>query len=391
MTLKVDRREPSKPEDALAYADTMTADVTSRIYRAQEALRAAGIDGLIVTPGSDLRYLTGYEAKPLERLTALSLPAEGDPALVVPALELAEAERSPAALSGMEVVTHGETDDAYGSALTPLYNPETVAVDDHMWAQRVFDLQGRFPDIRWSAAGRLLADLRMRKAPDEVASLRQAGAAIDRVHQRMAEFLKVGRSERESAHLIAEAIIAEGHVSTDFVIVGSGPNGSSPHHSVSDRVIEAGDSVVVDIGGTISDGYCSDSTRTYVVGGQPAAEVIAYYDVLREAQHAQCDYAKPGVSAESVDRVGRTLITDAGFGDYFVHRTGHGIGLETHEEPYIVEGNTLALEPGMAFSIEPGIYLPGRHGARIEDIVVTTDDGLERLNTTSRQLAVLEG
>jgi Xaa-Pro aminopeptidase len=237
----------------------------------------------------------------------------------------------------------------------------------------------------------LLSELRMCKGPDEVAALRQAGAAVDRVHQRMAEFLKVGRTERQAGALIADAIVEEGHAVADFVIVGSGPNGASPHHSLSDRVIEAGDSVVIDIGGTTAEGYCSDCTRTYVVGGEPSSDVTAYYDVLLEAQRAQCDYARPGVTAESIDRVGRTIITDAGYGDNFFHRTGHGIGLQTHEEPYIVEGNDRLLEPGMAFSIEPGIYLPGRHGARIEDIVVTTSDGVERLNRTTRELTVVAG
>ena len=369
----------------------MTADVTSRIRRVQEAMTAGGVDGLIVTPGSDLRYLTGYAAQPLERLTALVVSAADDPRLLVPALEVAEAQRSAGALAGMEVVTHGETDDAYAMAVSFLSGAGTVAVDDHMWSLRVFALTDLLAPARLVAAGALISDLRMRKGADEVASLRLAGQAIDRVHTRMGEFLRVGRSERECAGLIAAAIIDEGHVSADFVIVGSGPNGASPHHSVSERVIGAGDSVVIDIGGSTADGYCSDSTRTYVVGGSPAPEVKEYYEVLLEAQRTQCDYAKPGVSAESVDRIGRQVIADAGFGDYFVHRTGHGIGLETHEEPYIVEGNRLLLEPGMAFSIEPGIYLSGRHGARIEDIVVMTDDGVERLNTTSRQLSVLEG
>ncbi|MEJ7688970.1 MAG: Xaa-Pro peptidase family protein [Nocardioidaceae bacterium] len=369
----------------------MTADLASRIQRVQGALIQAGIDGLVATPGSDLRYLTGYDAKPLERLTALVLPCDGDPVLVVPALEVAEAQRSPAALAGMQIVTHQETDDAYAVAMARLNGAVRVAVDDHMWAQRVVTLQTRYAGVRWTVAGRLLADLRMRKGPDEVASLRHAGAAIDRVHRRMGEFLEVGRTERAAAALIADAIVAEGHVSADFVIVGSGPNGASPHHGVSDRVIESGDTVVIDIGGSTQEGYCSDCTRTYAVGAEPASEVTEYYAVLREAQRDQCDYARPGVTAASVDRVGRTVIRDAGFGDYFVHRTGHGIGLETHEEPYIVEGNDLVLEPGMAFSIEPGIYLPGRHGARIEDIVVTTDDGLDRLNTTTRALTILEG
>jgi Xaa-Pro aminopeptidase len=260
-----------------------------------------------------------------------------------------------------------------------------------MWSIRVFALSDALPSTRLIAAGRLIGVLRMRKGADEVASLRQAGQAIDRVHQRMAEFLHVGRSERDAARLIADAIVAEGHATADFVIVGSGPNSASPHHSVSERVIEAGDSVVIDIGGTTADGYCSDSTRTYVVGGEPSPDVCEYFDVLLEAQRTQCDYAKPGVTAESVDRTGRQIIADAGFGEYFMHRTGHGIGLETHEEPYIVEGNDLVLEPGMTFSIEPGIYLTGKHGARIEDIVVTTEDGADRLNTTNRELTVLPG
>lgn len=369
----------------------MTPDVTGRSQRAQVAMAGAGLDALVIAPGPDLRYLTGYDAVPLERLTALVLPASADPVLVVPVLEAAEAERSPAALAGMEVVTHGETDDAHRIAVEQVKGAARVAVDDHMWAVRMLALRSALPTAEFVVAGPVLSELRMRKGPDEVAALRRAGAAIDAVHDRMEEFLKVGRTERQAAALIAEAIVEAGHARADFVIVGSGPNGASPHHSISDRVIGAGDSVVIDIGGTTSDGYCSDSTRTYVVGGEPDPEVADYYAVLLAAQRTQCDHAAPGVSAESVDRVGRAVISDAGFGDLFFHRTGHGIGLETHEEPYIVEGNGLLLEPGMAFSIEPGIYITGRHGARIEDIVVTTDDGIERLNTTTRELRVLAG
>jgi Xaa-Pro aminopeptidase len=369
----------------------MTADLASRIARAQDAMAGAGVDTLIVTPGADLRYLTGYAAMPLERLTALILPAAGDPVLLVPELEAPEAERSPAALVGMTVQSHGELDDAYAAVRALVGSSASMAVDDHMWATRVFELDAALPDATLRAAGSILAGLRLIKGADEVASLRQAGAAIDRVHSRMGEFLKVGITERMAASAIEDAILEEGHATADFLIVGSGPNGSSPHHSVSDRVIEVGDPVVVDIGGSTADGYCSDSTRTYAVGAEPAEAFLAYYSVLREAQRAQCDYARPGVSAESVDRVGRQIISDAGYGERFLHRTGHGIGLETHEEPYIVDGNTLPLAPGMAFSIEPGIYFAGQHGARIEDIVVTTSDGVERLNTTTRALTVVEG
>jgi Xaa-Pro aminopeptidase len=369
----------------------MTTDVASRIRRTQAAMAAAGVDGLIVSPGPDLRYLSGYAATALERLTALVVPADADPVLLVPELEQAEASRSPAALLGMGIVTHAETDDAHALAMARLPRAVRVAVDDHMWASRLFALQAAAPGTQWRPAGRLLSDLRMRKGSDEIASLRAAGAAIDRVHVRMAEFLRIGLTEREAARLIATAIVEEGHVSADFVIVGSGPNSASPHHSVSDRRLQRGDSVVVDIGGSTADGYCSDCTRTYVVAAEPEPSVTDYYDILAEAQLAQCDFARPGVAAEAVDRVGRAVIREGGYGEAFMHRTGHGIGLETHEEPYIVEGNPLVLEPGMAFSIEPGIYLTGRHGARIEDIVVTTDTGVERLNTTSRDLTVVGG
>jgi Xaa-Pro aminopeptidase len=369
----------------------MTADLASRIKRAQEAMSDAGVDALVVTPGPDLRYLTGYAAMPLERLTAIVLRTTGDPVLLAPELEAAEAQRSPAGLAGMEVRATDETADVYAIVADLIGSADAVAVDDHMWASRVFALQAVVPEASFAAAGPLLSRLRMIKGADEIASLRRAGAAIDRVHSRMSEFLKVGLTERAAGAAIAQAIVDEGHQTADFVIVGSGPNGASPHHSLSDRVIGSGDPVVVDIGGSTSDGYCSDSTRTYAVGARPPSEFADFYAVLRDAQHAQCESARPGVTAEAVDRVGREMIAAAGYGDNFIHRTGHGIGLETHEEPYIVAGNDLALEPGMAFSIEPGIYLPGRHGARIEDIVVTTADGVERLNHTTRELTVLEG
>ncbi|NUU23647.1 MAG: M24 family metallopeptidase, partial [Streptomycetaceae bacterium] len=197
-----------------------------------------------------------------------------------------------------------------------------------------------------------------------------------------------GRTEREVARDIADAIIVEGHVRVDFVIVGSGPNGASPHHEVSDRVIQPGDPVVVDIGGTTEDGYCSDETRTYCVG-EPPADFAAYYAVLQRAQQAQLEAVRPGITAEQLDAVGRDIIADAGYGEYFVHRTGHGIGLESHEEPYIVAGSPRPLEPGMAFSIEPGIYLPGRHGARIEDIVVCGARAGEPVNHRPHDLAVV--
>jgi len=235
----------------------------------------------------------------------------------------------------------------------------------------------------------VLRELRIRKTPDEIDALRRAGAAIDRVHARIGEWLRPGRTERAVGRDIAEAILAEGHEQVDFVIVGSGPNGASPHHQLSDRVIAVGDPVVVDIGGTTADGYCSDSTRVYALG-QPPETFLRLYEILLRAHEAQTAAVRPGITAEQLDAVGRDIIANAGYGPNFVHRTGHGIGMESHEEPYIVAGSSRQLEPGMAFSIEPGIYLAGQYGARIEDIVVCSSDGGERLNTQSRELVIFD-
>jgi Xaa-Pro aminopeptidase len=358
-----------------------------RWRRAQESVAAHGLDALVITPGADLRYLTGYQAKPLERLTAFVLPSDGDPALIVPELEVSAAV---AADVDVEIAQWAETDDPFALLADRLGAARQVAVDDHMWAERVLAIQAAVPGVDLSLAGRVLRELRMRKDADEVEALREASAAIDRVHARMGDWLRPGRTEREVGADIARAIQEEGHVSVDFVIVGSGPNGASPHHEVSDRAIQSGDPVVVDIGGTMPSGYCSDSTRTYVPGGEAPTAFVDAYRVLLQAQTAQRDHARAGVSAESVDQVGRDILADAGYADLFIHRTGHGIGLETHEDPYIVAGNELLLEPGMAFSIEPGFYLAGRYGARIEDIAVVAEDGLDVLNHTPRELVVLD-
>ncbi|MFZ0045601.1 MAG: M24 family metallopeptidase, partial [Streptosporangiaceae bacterium] len=253
----------------------------------------------------------------------------------------------------------------------------------------VLRLRAALPGVSQALASVALRDLRARKSPAEIAALLAAGEAIDRVHAQVPGWLRPGRTEREVAADISEAILAEGHATVDFAIVASGPNGASPHHTAADRVLRAGDAVVVDIGGTMPSGYCSDCTRTYAIG-TPPADFAAYYQVLKDAQDAACAAVRPGVSAEAVDAAAREPITAAGYGEFFVHRTGHGIGLETHEDPYIVSGNTEVLQPGHAFSVEPGIY-PGPHGARIEDIVVCTEDGGRRLNNVSRDLIVVAG
>lgn len=344
-----------------------------------------GISTLLITPGADLRYLTGYHAKPLERLTCLVLPAEGEPSLVLPALELQAAQ---AAGVDIELLSWGETEDPF-ALVSGLVGPGEIAVDQQMWAERTLELQRRLPDRPMTLAGSVINELRMRKDRSEVDALRTAGSAIDRVHARMGEWLRAGRTEREVGADIAQAILDEGHERVDFVIVGSGPNGSSPHHEVSDRVINPGEPVVVDIGGTTAEGYCSDCTRNYIVEQPAPMEYQRAFAALRQAQQAQLDFARPGVSAAQIDAVGREALAESGLAQLFIHRTGHGIGQQTHEEPYIVAGSQLVIEPGMAFSIEPGCYLPDAWGARIEDIVVCTDDGIEILNNQPRELRTL--
>jgi Xaa-Pro aminopeptidase len=357
-----------------------------RLTAAQRATAAAGLDALLITPGADLRYLTGYPARVTERLTCLVLPVSGEPTLIVPTLE------RPAAVAhtttGLSIVDHRDGSDPYPLVASALGGARSVGLANRMWAEQVLALRDALPGVAQHLAGGVLDELRMRKSPAEVEALARAGAAIDAVHQRMGDWLRPGRTEAEVGADIAAAIRAAGHATADFTIVAAGPNGASPHHDVSDRLIEPGDPVVVDIGGTMPDGYCSDSTRTYVVG-DPDKEFLAAYEVLQAAQAAAVAAVRPGMRAEAVDAVARGLLTEAGYGSYFLHRTGHGIGLDGHEAPYIVAGNALPLEPGMVFSIEPGCYLAGRHGARIEDIVACTADGVRRLNTISTDLVVL--
>jgi Xaa-Pro aminopeptidase len=366
------------------------AALRARLDRARAAAAAASTDALLIAPGSDLRYLLGQAGGSFERLTTLVVPADGTPALVVPKLEAPGYADVPTDDLGVELLTWVDGDDPYKLVADRLGKPGRVAVSDFTPALHVLALRAALGEAEQTLAGPVVRELRMRKDAAEIASLRDAGAAIDRVHARVHEWLRPGRTEAEVGADIAAAIVEEGHVQADFVIVGSGPNGASPHHDVSGRVIERGDVVVVDIGGPLPAGYNSDSTRTYAVGEPRDADVAETYAVLQRAQAAAVAAVRPGVTAEQVDAAARDVIAEAGFGEYFIHRTGHGIGLDVHEEPYIIAGNALPLEPGMAFSVEPGIYQPGRWGARIEDIVIVTEDGVESVNNQPHELVVLD-
>ncbi len=359
-----------------------------RVAAATAATAKAGLAGLVITPGYDLRYLIGSRAQTFERLTALVLPVSGDPTMVVPRLELASLKQSAVTDLGLAVRDWVDGDDPYQLVAAAMGGvPVATAVTDSMPALHLLplaDVLGVLPVL----ATDVLRELRMVKDASEVDALRKAGAAIDRVHARVPEFLVPGRTEADVAADIAEAIVAEGHSEVAFVIVGSGPHGADPHHEYSDREIRIGDIVVVDIGGSYEPGYNSDSTRTYSIG-EPSPEVAQHYSVLQQAQRAAIEAVRPGVTAEQVDAAARGVLAEAGLAEYFVHRTGHGIGLSVHEEPYIVAGNDLPLQAGMAFSVEPGIYFPGRWGARIEDIVLVAQDGAQSVNNRPHELIVV--
>jgi Xaa-Pro aminopeptidase len=349
---------------------------------------SAGIDALLVGPSADLRYLAGYDAPALERMTLLAVPLDGEPTLVVPELERPRAEASSAG-DIARIASWGETEDPLHLVRKALPGRlRRAAVGDRLWAGFVLRLQEAFPGASFTVASEVTAPLRARKDPEEVAALARAAEIADGVALALRETRASGRTERDVARWISGRLLEGGCERVNFAIVASGPNAASPHHEPGDRVLEPGDALVCDFGGLV-EGYCSDITRTFVVGRAPDPELAEQYAVLGEAQEAGVRAVGPGVGAEDVDRAARRPIEEAGLGDLFVHRTGHGIGLEEHESPWIVSGNDEPLAPGMAFSVEPGVYAPGRHGARIEDIVVVTDSGVERLNHAPRDLAVV--
>lgn len=341
-----------------------------RRERAAAALGAQGCAALVVGPGSDLAYLTGYRIFATERLTALVLAADGTATLVLPGLEGPRAEAAAPDLTRRE---WAETDDPYALVAALVGGAGDIAIGDQLWSAFLLRLQDALAGRRFRPASDVTRALRMRKEPEELAALREVGASADRAFSRIRELEFSGRTEQELAADIAAALRAEGHDEVTFTIVASGPNGASPHHHTGDRRIARGDAVVLDFGGTRG-WYCSDITRTVVVG-EPDSELVRVHDLVRRAQEAGYGAARDGARACDVDAAARTVITEGGYGDRFIHRLGHGIGLDGHEHPYLVSSNEERLERGMAFSIEPGIYLPGRFGVRIEDIAAVGADG----------------
>jgi Xaa-Pro aminopeptidase len=364
----------------------MSHDHAGRLARARRAAEDQGLEGLMVTPSADLLYLTGYDAMQLERLTALIARASADPVLLVPQLERPRAAYSPAGRL-MEIVSWGDEEGPYEIVRGLLGGTGKLGAADRMWASHLLGLQQVLPGTSFVPASTVLGPLRSRKDRGEIDLLARAAGGADHALLRMVKETFEGRTELDISRALGDLLLEMGHESVAFAIVGSGPNGASPHHEPGPRKIRQGDLVVLDFGGRVG-GYCSDLTRTVSVG-PPATEAIEVHGIVRQAQQTALLAVRPGIPASEVDRAARRVIDDAGYGDAFIHRTGHGIGLEEHEDPYIVAGNDEPLEPGMCFSIEPGIYLEGRFGVRIEDIVTVTEDGAVRLNDAPRDLTVV--
>jgi Xaa-Pro aminopeptidase len=362
-------------------------DFADRMRHAEAQAADAGLTGVLVTPGPDLVYFTGYRPTAItERITMLVLNGDRDPGMVVPALERADAEQA-VGVGAVTLTDWADGTDPYAAAARLLDPGGRYAVSDSAWAMHVLALQEALPASRYTSITTALPMLRAVKDAEELDRLAAAGAAADAAYRQIVGVRFAGRREREVGADLAGFLREHGHSQVDFTIVGSGPNGANPHHEMGDRVIQEGDMVILDFGG-LRDDYGSDTTRTVHVG-LPTDEEREVFEVVRRAQQSAFEAVRPGVACQDVDRVARAVIDDAGYGRYFIHRTGHGIGLTTHEPPYLVEGEKHPLVPGMCFSIEPGIYLPGRFGVRIEDIVTVTGDGGRRLNSTSRDLHVV--
>lgn len=367
-----------------------------RVERVRDRMRSLDVDVALLSVGPELPYLTGYEAMPLERLTMLVLPVDGEAVLAVPRLEAPRVVERP---DVFRLLAWDETQDPIqivAELVGPAGSAGSVAVGDRMWARFLVDLLPHLGSAALSRANEVVGPVRAIKDAAEIEALRAAGAAADRVARQLqgGEIPLVGQTEASVSQDIGRRLVVEGHHRVNFAIVAAGPNAASPHHEPGETRIEAGQAVLCDFGGTMHGpggvGYCSDMTRVVVAGGPPPDDLAEAYASLLAAQQAAVAAAVVGATCQSVDRVARRGLEADGWGEWFIHRTGHGIGIEEHEDPYIVEGNEAVLAPGHAFSVEPGVYVPGRWGIRLEDIVVAGDDGPTACNVADHDLVVVD-
>ena len=363
-----------------------------RIQQLIESAAKRGVDCVAVMPGANMMYLTGLPFHLMERATVAFFPAHGQPALVLPALEATKPASGPVKIDWQLFPWSDEEGPvrAFAAASKALtLSGKTLAVEELVMRVRELRLiEASAPGVRFADAGPLLASLRMRKDEVEIAHMRQAVAITEAALETTLTKIRVGMTEREIANELLLEMLRGGAESLPFEpIVLSGPNSALPHGAPGDRRLQSGDVLLFDFGVSVG-GYASDITRTFAVG-QVSDELRRVYDVVKRANEAGRKAARPGVEIQEVDRATRKVIADAGLGEYFTHRTGHGLGLEAHEPPFACEGDTTMLEPGMTFTVEPGVYLPGKGGVRVEDDVVITATGSESLTTFERELRVI--
>lgn len=347
------------------------------------------LDAIMLFPSPNLHYMTGFKTSPGERLLIAIMPIEGEPFFVAPKLFESQI-RKEAWIK--EMILWNDEENPYEILKKVLedknLSDSRVAVDDTMWADQLLHISNVLPKLSFTPLGELMNSLRLTKSEVEVDLIKKSGEIVDSVVEVMKETIKPGMTEIEVAALMEYEMRKNGSEGPSFeTIVGSGPNSAIPHYNAGERKINSGDFIVLDFGAMYK-GYCSDTTRTLCVGA-PTDKMREVYNIVKEAQEIGVRTVKPGIKAKEVDNAVRSYIEERGYGEYFTHRTGHGLGLQVHEEPYISGISETVLETGMVFSIEPGIYIEDEFGVRIEDIVVVTKDGCERMNNTSRELTIV--
>ncbi len=363
----------------------------NRLKLLKEQLIANGLEGIALVPGPNMLYLSGIHAHLSERPIVMLLPTQGEPVIVIPRLE---APKALAAGMPAERVFSWSDDEGYGNAFQNACRylrlaDSTLGVEaEYMRVLELELLQRHIPGLTTVHVDPYMTSLRQIKSNEEVAALKRAVEVAESAMQNLLPRIQIGQTEKQIATMLMLELAEAGSDSLAFdPIVASGPNGASPHVTPTDRKVDSGDLLVIDWGAIVDD-YPSDITRTYGIG-QIEPELQHIHRVVEEANGEARRVARPGATGRDIDLAARKVIEEAGYGEFFTHRTGHGLGLEIHEPPYIMAGNTEPLTAGAVFTIEPGIYLPNRNGVRIEDNIVITEDGCLSLTALPRNLIVV--
>lgn len=360
-----------------------------RTEKLAEVLKRKEIDGFIFGISTNMYYFTDFFDSQAERFLALLVPSKGDPVFLVPELYYDQICKTTWIKN---VISWADGEDPFEKMTSIIKEKKLsnskIAVDDTLRSDFLLALQEKLSQVKFISGGNFISSLRRIKSNDEKDLMMYSGSIADKVMGKVTSTIQAGVSELKIANLIVDTFKELGSECLNPVpIVASGLYGAQPHYRATDKIIAEGESVVIDCSADWKH-YKSDMTRTVFLG-KPDKEYLKIYDIVKKAQETGVQSVKPGRTCEEIDQIVRKVIEDEGYGKYFIHRTGHGIGLDVHEEPYIVEGNKLVLEPGMSFSIEPGIYLPGKYGVRIEDCVIVTEKGAECFTNFTHNLITI--